>query len=69
VNRDVHWRRSKRRRKWRVFLEENKKLVQINDDHPEIDKTWIHTGGIKRCILVLTGYKLTLVRRCPRGTI
>jgi hypothetical protein len=69
VNKDVHWHRSKRRRKWRDFLEENRKLVQFDDDHPETEKTWIQTGAIKGHNLVLTGQKPTLVRGGHRGTV
>jgi hypothetical protein len=29
----------KKRRNWRDFLEENRKLVQDIDDHPETEKT------------------------------
>jgi hypothetical protein len=31
----------KERRDWRAFLEENMKLTQLIDDHPEIEKTRI----------------------------
>jgi hypothetical protein len=47
----------KRRRKWRDFLEENRKLVQFYDDHPETEKTQIQTREIEGYNLVLTGQK------------
>jgi hypothetical protein len=35
----------RKRRDWKVVLEENRKLVQKNIDHPEIEKTQIQTGA------------------------
>jgi hypothetical protein len=45
----------RRRRKWRYFLEENRKLVQFNDDHLETEKIEIQIGAKKGHNLVLTG--------------
>jgi hypothetical protein len=54
LKRGVHWHISKRRRKNKSFLEENKKLVQFDDDHLETEKTQIQTRAIKGRNLVLT---------------
>jgi hypothetical protein len=70
TNRDVHWRGSKKIRSQRDFLEENRKLVQFNDDHPETEKTRIQTGAIKGRNLVLTGQKSDTGKgRSPRDCI
>jgi len=41
VNKSVHWCKLKERREWRAFLEENRKLVQLIDDHPKTEKAQI----------------------------
>jgi hypothetical protein len=46
--------KSKKRRKWRDFLEENRKLVQFYDDHPETKKTRILTEAKEGYSVVLT---------------
>jgi len=50
-------------KKKREFLEENRKLVQLKIDHPKTEKTRNQTRAIEGYNLVLTGQKLTLVRR------
>jgi hypothetical protein len=69
TNMDVHWHGLKKGRSWRDFLEENRKLIQFNDDYPKTKKTQIQIGAIMGYNLVLTRQKLTLVRKDHRGTV
>jgi len=48
------------KREWIYFLEENRKLIQVIDDHSETEKTQIHIGKIEGYNLVLSGKKSTL---------
>jgi hypothetical protein len=69
MNRGVREHGLRKRIEWKDFLEENRKLVQIYDDHPEIDNTRIDIGEKEDYSLVFTRQKPTLVRGGHRGTI
>jgi hypothetical protein len=51
----------------KVFLEENRKLVQKIIDHPETKKTQIQIGATKDCSLVSIEKKPALVREVVEG--